>query len=406
MRDLVGARTGRAARGAVLVAALAVVIVLAVAGAAGATSGAVAASPAGGAGTQLGAAPASGSIVVVRRSGGHDSLWSVDPVAKTAAQLIALPSLYRPARVEASPGGVRLAYLSMTPGPTVTVYDTQTGTLSSWSLAARGVKWVDSLAWVSNTKLLVAGRAKHTAYPFTDRVYQLNAVTGASRRFAGLSGTEPTVATAGFGPERLVFVRLSLGARVASGSPSRWVFERLYRLTLVGGAKPHQIGFVKYPSGYDIRRFHDPRLSPTGGFLITSTTGSDISVRYTVRSATTGKALRTVDTTLMGSDETAWGRFGVPRVAFWGTPVTESDSTMRLFVYNTATRSLTRSAALSNEVVGGLSWWTSNTDALLAYSTFGSGAYSPDGAELWTVDPAALSSPTDQGAGGLPVFMP
>ena len=308
--------------------------------------------------------------------------------------------------MEASPDAVRLAFLSMTPGPRVTVYDTQTNTLSTWSLAARGVKWVDSLAWVVDTKLLVAGRAKRTAYPFTDRLYQLNAVTGASRRFAGLSGTEPTVATGGFGPERLVFVRLSLGGRVSSGSPNRWVFERLYRLTLASGAKPHQIGFVKYPSGYDIRRFHDPRLSRD----------RRLSDHLDDRLRHLGALHRTVGRhrqgaphgrhDARGSDETAWGRLGVPRVAFWGTPVTESDSTMRLFVY----RHRHQIADAVGRAVGRSGRRPELVDVehrrALAYSTFGPGSYSPDDAELWTVDPATLSSPTDVGVGGLPVFMP
>ena len=108
---------------------------------------------------------------------------------------------------------MRLAYLSVTLGPTVTVYDTQTGTLSHRSLAARGVRFVDSFAWVSSTKLLVAGRAKsrNSFYPVADRIYVLNAVTGASHLFAGLTGTEPTVAPAA---ARLVYVRLGIGGPV------------------------------------------------------------------------------------------------------------------------------------------------------------------------------------------------
>ena len=130
--------------------------------------------------TQFGVVvPASGSLVVVRRSAGQDSLWSVDPVTKSASKLVSLP--FRPARVAQAPDGRRLAYLPTTSGPKVYVYDTQTGTLVSRSLAARGVKVVDSLTWLTSTKLLVAGKATSgfAFYPFADRLYVLNAVTGA-----------------------------------------------------------------------------------------------------------------------------------------------------------------------------------------------------------------------------------
>ena len=143
------------------------------------------------------AVPAAGSIVVVRRIAGQDSLWSVDPVSTTATQLVDLP--FRPARVERSPGAARIAYLPMTAGPKVYVYDTRTGMLRRWSLAARGVKVVDSVAWLSSTRLLVAGKSTrgYAFYPFADRLYVLNAVTGAVEPASGrCSGTEPTVAPA------------------------------------------------------------------------------------------------------------------------------------------------------------------------------------------------------------------
>ena len=400
MRRLVGLRPGRAALGAALGAVLAVVVVLAAAGAAGATGGAAAAAPPVAPAAHLGAVPASGSIVVVRRSGGHDSLWSVDPVTTTATELVALP--FRPARVELAPGGRLLAFLSMAAVPKVVVYDTHTGTLHTWSLAARGVKVVDSLAWVSSTKLLVAGKPTHgfAFYPYTDRLYVLNAVTGASRRFGTLAGTEPTVTPS---KALLVYVRFIAGGRVAKGSPVHWVVERLYRLKLAAGAKPHLIGSAKYPNAYDIRRFFEPRLARDGAYLITSTTGSDPTVRYIVRASVTGKAVTKVDT--MVGHTTAWSSLG-DQVAFWGMPPADEGSTTVLYVYHTAEKSLSHSSKLSNVAVTGLGW--SSDDALLAYSLIGTGSadFAPDLSELWTLDPASLAAPTDLGAGGLPVFMP
>ena len=400
MHSLASPRAGRTGLGAVLGAALTVAIALlfsAAAGAGGAPTAAASATTANHSVTT----PASGSIVVVRRSAGHDSLWSVDPVTKTATKLAALP--FRPARVEQSPGGRRLAYLPTAAGPKVYVYDTHTGMGHTWSLAARGVKVVDSLAWLSSTKLLVAGKSTHgfAFYPFSDHLYVLNAATGASKRYGRLAGTEPSVAPAA---ARLVYVHFSDGGRVASGSPMRWVIERLYRLKLVSGAKPHLIGSVKYSNDVGILRFHDPRLSRDGKYLITSTSGSDISVSYMVRSAATGKAIKTVSTELLGSDVTAWSNLS-DRVAFWSMPLADNTDTTQLLVYKPVGNVLSHSAKLSKVAVTGFAW--SANDALLAYSLRGFNSLD-DVAELWTIDPTTLSSstPTDLGAGSMPVFVP
>ena len=397
MRSLVGSRALRAARGAVIGAALAVAIVLAAVGVAGAAGGA--ASPATAPTAHFGIVlPASGSIIVVRRSAGSDALWSVDPVSKAATELV--PLSFRPSRVEQSPGGQRLAFLTTAAEPRVVVYNTHTGALHTWSLAARGVKAVDSLAWLTSTKLVVAGRPSHgfRFYPFTDRLYVLNAATGASKRYDNLIGTEPTVAPG----KRLVYVRLSDGGPVAKGSPVRRVIERLYSLRLVAGAKPRLIGSVKYPDAYDIRHFYQPRLSRDGAYLITSTTGSDISVRYTVRAAATGKALKTVSTTI--GHTTAWSSLG-DQVAFWGMPG-DSATAAVLYIYHAATHTLSHSGDIANSAVTGLGW--SSDDSLLAYSLVNTGgmAFAADESELWTLDPASLASQNDLGKGGLPVFMP
>jgi hypothetical protein len=294
---------------------------------------------------------------------------------------------------------VRLAYLPMVAGPRVYVYDTRTGVLQARSLAARGVKVVDSVAWLSSTKLVVAGKPTggYALYPFADRLYELNAVTGAVKRLGSLLGTEPTAAPGA----ALAFVRLSDAGPVAGGSPLRWVVERLYRLGH-GASRPRLIASAKYADGFDIRVFRDPRLSHDGAYLITSTTGSDISVRYTVRSATTGKALRTVNTTLAGRDATAWSAL-TRQVAFWGMPPVDSATTTRLAIFDATTKALRSSAKLSQVAVTGLSW--SYDDALLAYSLRGLQA-ADDAAELWTVDPATLASQTDLGAGSMPAFLP
>jgi hypothetical protein len=285
----------------------------------------------------------------------------------------------------------------------VYVYDTRTGTLVRRSLAARGVKVVDSLTWLSSTKLLVAGRSTKgdAFYPVADRLYVLNALTGVSARYRGLSGTEPSVAPAA---GRLVYVRFSQGGRMTNWMSAHWITERLYRVKLAAGARPHLLASATYADDMGIHLFHDPRLSPSGAYVITSTTGSDISVNYRVRSAATGKVRRTVSTELLGNDVTAWSNQG-DRVALWSMPLADNTNTTQLLVYNPAGNVLRGSAKLSKVVVTGLAW--SSNDALLAYSL--RGFISPDdAAELWTIDPASLSSsvPTDLGAGSMPVFVP
>ncbi|HUK78968.1 MAG TPA: hypothetical protein VL117_15435 [Thermoleophilia bacterium] len=388
------------AAAALAAAALAVTVVLllwaATAGASAATAGAQTSAT-----TRGIVIPVSGSVVAVRRSAGQDSLWLVDPVSKAAAQLVTLP--FRPARVAQAPDGRRLAYLPTTTGPKVYVYDSQTNTLASRSLAARGVKVVDSFTWLTSTKLLVAGKttAGLAFYPFADRLYVLNTVTGSSARFRGLAGTEPSVAPKG---TLLVYVRFSDGGRISGGSPLRWVTERLYRLKLTAGTAPHLIGSAKYPNDIDIRRFNDPRLSHGGSYLITSTTGSDISVSYMVRSSTTGHPLRTFKTALAGTEATAWSNHG-NRVAFWTMPLADNTDTTRLLVYNPVTNRVRASAKLSKVAVTGFAW--SSNDATLAYSVRALSAAN-DVAELWTIDPTTLSLPAavDLGAGSMPVFMP
>lgn len=405
MHGLFASRKSGRRRRAASFGATAAVVVVALAGALGASVRPAAASAADVAASRVGATPAAGTIVAVRRIAGHDSLWTVDPLSTSATQLVALSPLYRPSRVEASPGAVRLAYLSVTLGPTVTVYDTQTGTLSTWSLAARGVRFVDSFAWVSSTKLLVAGRAKsrNTFYPVADRIYVLNAVTGASHLFAGLTGTEPTVAPAA---ARLVYVHLGIGGPVPrTYLPSwrggaHWVVERLFSLRLINGARPRLIASVRYVSGPFVRHFQNPRLSADGSYLITLADDPlNADSRYTVRSATSGKARKTVETLWSSSVLPAWSSLG-DQVAFAATQLGDGSRSATLFVCDALTRSVRHSALLDSTDASGLAW--SPDDASLAYSLPGPG----DAEELWTADPKSLSLSSDLGSGSMPVFMP
>ncbi len=243
----------------------------------------------------------------MRREGGRDALWRVAPTDGAATKLVDLA--FRPSRIEASPDGARLALLPTAIGPKVYVCDVANATVKALSLAARGVRSVDSFTWLSSTRLLVAGspRATRVAYPMSDRLYSLNVVSGVSASFRDLRGTEPSAAPAA---ARLVYVRLADAGPAPSEPGSRLISEKLVSLKLASGTTPRVIARARYSGSYDIRRFRDPRVSPRGRFVITSTTGSDVSVSYMVRWVTTGNALFTKATTLAGRDATGWRPLG------------------------------------------------------------------------------------------------
>ena len=189
---------------------------------------------------------------------------------------------------------------------------------------------------------------------------------------------------------------------MASGSPLHWVIERLYRVKLAAGAKPHLLASVKYADDFDIRAFHDPRLSPSGAYVITSTTGSDISVHYTVRSAATGKVRRTVNTELPGRDVDRLEQPGRPR-RILEHAARRQHGHHQLIIFNPTTNAAAR---LRQAVAGrGHRPCLVVDDALLAYSLRGLQA-ADDVAELWTIDPATFGAQTDLGPGSFPVFMP
>ena len=341
-----------------------------------------------------------GSIIVVRRVGTHDSLWSVSPATTTALKLIDLP--FRPARLLASPDNTKIAILPSAVGGKVYIFYRALAKLAPLSFASRGVKQIDGMTWLSATRLLVSGShsAKRTIYPLADRLYTVTTTAGKPAAFRALKGTEPSAAP---GAKLLVYVRMRDGGRSAGLEPgARFVVENLIRLKLVAGSKPHVIGHVRYVNSLDIRRFHDPGLSRDGKYVVTSTTGSDISVSYMVRHASTGSKVRTLDSALMGRDVTAWSHAG-DNVAFWGVPPIGSMTDTYLYLYKTGVKKLKHGSPIANAVVTGLA--LAPDDSLIAYSVR-TPVQADDQAELWTVVPGTAATPADLGAGSFPVWLP
>ena len=341
--------------------------------------------------------PQPSSIAVVRRAAGRDALWSVAPSDGAALKLIDIT--FRPARAELSPDRTRLALLPLTAGPRVHVYDFAAGTLKTLSLAGRGVRTISALTWRSNQRLIVSGsRSAPSAYAFDDRLYAVNVETGRSSWFRQLYGTEPSIA--GQAP-RLVYVRLADAGPDLTGPGDRLVSERLVSLRLAGGTAPRVVVRSRYPDGLDIRAFKDPRVSPDGRWVITSTTGSDVSATYEVRAVGTGKSVLAKDTQVAGRDATAWNEQS-SRVAFWGIAITAPQAT-RIFVYDVTADKLTAGQRYADRVATGLSWAPDGSRLSYTLSAFGNAA---DVGRLWIVDPTAWASAQVLGAGGLPAWLP
>lgn len=340
--------------------------------------------------------PQPSSIAVVRREAGRDALWSVAP-AGGATKLVDLS--FRPERIEASPSGVRLALLPSTRGPRVFVYDIAAGTLRALSLSARGVKQVDAITWLSNSRLLVSGSRTATgSYALSDRLYVLNVTTGKSAWFRKLQGTEPSVAAQA---STLVYVRLSDAGRDPDQPGTRLVSEKLLSLRLVSGATPRVIARNRYSGGFDIRAFRDPRVSPDGRLVISSTTGSDVAATYTLRAVATGKRLFRKNTQLAGRDATAWDAQSA-RVAFWGIALSAPQAT-RIYIYDLAADKLTAVGRYADRDATGLSWAPDGSRLAYTLSAFGNPV---DRGRLWIVDPATPASAQVLGAGSLPAWLP
>ena len=400
----------RAAAAAIAVVALAIAAIAAGAAAAApaaVTPGAPAAGSAASSQAAVTAAPvvashlglASGSIIVVRRVGTQDSLWSVSPVTTSALKLIDLP--FRPARMLASPDDTKIAILPAAVGGKVYIFYLALAKLAPLSFASQGVKRIDGMTWLSATRLLVSGsgNAKETIYPRADKLYAVTTTSGKPAAFRRLKGTEPSAAP---GAKLLVYVRMRDGGPVSGDPGARFVVESLVRLKLAAGSSPHVIGHVRYDDFYDIRRFHDPDVSPDAKYVVTSTTGSDISVSYMVRKVSTGATVHKQNTTLAGRDETAWSHAG-DKVAFWGVPPIGSMTDTYLYAYDTGTNKLTHGKPITNVAVTGIAW--APDDSLIAYALHAPGQ-ADDRAHLWTAVPGASSTPTDLGGGSLPVWLP
>jgi hypothetical protein len=121
-----------------------------------------------------------------------------------------------------------------------------------------------------------------------------------------------------------------------------------------------------------------------------------------VRKASTGAIVHKQNTTLAGRDETAWSHAG-DKVAFWGVPPIGAMTNTYLYAYDTGAKKLKHGKPIANMGVTGIAW--APDDSLIAYALHAPGQ-ADDRAHLWTAVPGVSSTPTNLGAGSLPVWLP
>jgi Tol biopolymer transport system component len=256
------------------------------------------------------------------------------------------------------------------------------------------------MTWLSNSRLLVSGSGTAAgAYAFNDRLYTIDVATGSSAWFRKLQGTEPSVARGG---SRLVYVRLSDGGRSPVVGAPRLVIEKLLSVKLGSGATPHVIAGERYSSGLDIRAFRDPRVSPDGSSVISSTTRSDVGATYALRAVATGKRVFSKNTQLAGRDATAWDAQG-SRVAFWGMQSLAGSQVTRIYIFDLVANKLTAVGNYADRIATGLSWAPDGGRLAYTLSAFANGV---DQGRLWIVDPLTPAMAEVLGAGGLPAWLP
>lgn len=330
------------------------------------------------------------SVLVVRSAGDHDALWLLSPADGTPTAAGELPG--RAGAVAVSPGGLSVAYLPANGSPRVWIGFGPLGP-KTVSLASAGVRRADSLTWIDDHRLLVSGATKAKASYTQDGLYVVNVTTGKAASFRGLRGVEPYGVPA---RGRVVYTKLTVvkpGTAANQHSPT--VRESLRSVRLSGGTGRTVLSQT-YTLWADHRSFTHPKLSSDGKWLISGTTGSDVSVTYTVREGD-GLPLFTVFTAAL--DVTAgWDASG--RAAFGGTPHWGMDqSCVWVSEPGKGTLACTPDGLLPSVMVTDLAWSADGT--LVA------------GAVDWNtrprtrrvyVLPGDLATATDLGRGRLPVW--
>ncbi len=330
------------------------------------------------------------SVLVVRSAGDHDALWLLAPGGGAPTAAGELPG--RAGAVATSPGGASAAYLPANGSPRVWIGFGPLGP-KTISLAAAGVRRVDSLTWVDDHRLLVSGATRAKASSMQDRLYLVNVTTGKAASFRGLRGVEPYGVPA---LGKVVYTKLTVvrpGTAANQHSPT--IRESLRSIKLSGGTGRTVLSET-YTLRADRRSFTHPKLSSDGKWLISGTTGSDVSVTYTVREGD-GLPLYTVFTAAL--DVTAgWDASG--RTALGGTPQWGMDqSCVWVSEPGKGTLACTPDGLLPSVMITDLAW---SADGALVAGALDWNT-TPQTRHVFVI-PGDLTTATDLGAGRLPVW--
>ena len=251
------------------------------------------------------------SVLVARSAGDHDALWLLSPLDGTPTAAGDLPG--KAGSVAVSPDGANVAYLPANGGPRVWVGYGPLGP-KTISLAAAGVRRVDSFTWIDDHRLVVSGATRASAGYYQDRLFLVNVTTGKTASFRDLRGTEPSAAPA---VGKVAYVRLTIVKPGTAANRNVPTIRESLRVVGVAGGTGRTVIAETYRLYADHRSFAKPRLSPDGKWLLTGQTGSDVSVTYTIRDSGIGYPLLTISTGALLS-QSGWNAAG--RAAFGGTP--------------------------------------------------------------------------------------
>jgi Tol biopolymer transport system component len=148
-------------------------------------------------------------------------------------------------------------------------------------LRPAGIKTVTDMTWTSETQLLISGSRKAgDAAGYSDRLYTVDVATGAVASFRNLIGTEPSASPDSGKIVYVKFRKLDNGPKNNGQAPK--YRESLMLATLTGTGSSQTLDSDEYRLTADYHAFADPQIAPGGAWIAYGTTGSDVSVTYTV----------------------------------------------------------------------------------------------------------------------------
>jgi hypothetical protein len=326
-----------------------------------------------------------GRLLVVRSDSGA---WRVERITPSSGDEEALATLpFRPHQALASPSRTNVLYVGA--GRRLAVLDAATGVVRRIALDAYPIRSIDGVTWTSDAQVLFGGSRTAYADPEYSSLYKLDVASGSVSRFRGLQGGEPSYA-AEKGSLIYVMRRSPARAPFPQTGLSKDYVRTTIRLLHSLSAK-HATALTSDVAYIDAgRSFNTPLLSPDGKLILSSHTGTDVSVTYSL-----------LDVGFLGSefltsygpswDVAAWGGH---RVAFLQAAAPLSEGKLAVFVYDETDGSLTRYASA---VIGQLDW--SPDGDLVAGPGWNSG-------DVYASAAGTLGAWVDFGAGWVPVWVP